>query len=79
MNTKYGLRGAIVPAGPFKGKEESFVFEGFPIEIQDGVIAIGFNDQGEADHVRDIVRQHLEWFSAEHVSVIPRISISRGK
>jgi hypothetical protein len=66
MNTKHGLRGAIVPPGPFKGKEESFQFEGFPIEIRDGVIEIGFNDKGDADRVRDIIRQHLEWFNVAH-------------
>jgi hypothetical protein len=66
MNTAFGLRGAIVPPGPFKGKTEAFTFQGFPIEIEDGVIAIGFNDQSLADQARAIVRQHLAWFSAEH-------------
>ena len=66
MDTKYGLRGAIVPAGPFKGKEESFSFEGLPIEIKDGVIEIGFNDKADEGRARDIVRQHLEWFGVEH-------------
>jgi hypothetical protein len=66
MNTKHGLRGAIVPPGPFKGKEESFQFEGFPIEIKGGVIEIGFDDKADGGRARDIVRQHLEWFSAAH-------------
>jgi len=66
MDTKYGLRGAISPPGPFKGKSESFVFEGFPIEMEDGVIAIGFDDEALADRAREIVRQYLEWFSAAH-------------
>ena len=66
MDTKHGLRGAIVPPGPFKGKEETFQFEGFPIEIKDGVIEIGFEDKADEGRARDIVRQHLEWFSAAH-------------
>ncbi|MBZ5677159.1 MAG: hypothetical protein LAP61_23185 [Acidobacteriia bacterium] len=66
MNTKYGLRGAIVPPGPFKGKNESFASEGFPIEMEDGVIAIGFEDKADTDRAREIVWQYLEWFSAEH-------------
>jgi hypothetical protein len=66
METKYGLRGAIVPAGPFKSKEQSFQFEGFLIEIRDGVIEIGFDDKADEDRAREIVRQHLEWFSVEH-------------
>jgi hypothetical protein len=63
MNTKHGLRGAIVPPGPFKGKEESFQFEGFPIEIRDGIIEVGFDDKTDEGRARDVVRQHLEWFS----------------
>ena len=66
MNTKHGLRGAIDPPGPFKGKEESFQFDGFPIEIRDGVMEIGFDDKADEGRAREIVRQHLEWFSVEH-------------
>jgi len=66
MKTTFGLRGAIVPPGPFKGKAEAFVFQGFAIEIADGVITIGFDDRSLEEQARAIARQHLAWFSAAH-------------
>lgn len=63
VNTKYGLRGTITPGERFKGTEESFAYDGFELEIKDGVIAIGFNDKADADRAREIVHQHLAWYS----------------
>jgi len=66
METKYGLRGAIVPTGPFKDADEAFAFDGFCIEVKDGVIAIGYNNRGDTERAREIIRQYLDWFSTEH-------------
>jgi hypothetical protein len=58
MDTEHGLRGAIVPGERFKTGEDAFSFEGFDIEIKDGVIAIGFNNPVDADRARCIVQEH---------------------
>jgi hypothetical protein len=66
VNTKYGLRGTVVPGQRFKTTVEAFAYEGFELEIKDGEIAIGFNDKADEDRARDIVRQHLESFNLDH-------------
>jgi hypothetical protein len=62
VETKYGLRGSIVPGGI---ADESFDFEGFPVTINGDVIEIGFNDSGDQDRAKEIVRRHLAAFSLQ--------------
>jgi hypothetical protein len=63
MNTKFGLRGTIQPLIAFNGSTESFSIEGFPIEIQEGVLEIGFENANMKEKAREIVDQLLSAFS----------------
>lgn len=66
VNTRFGLRGNILPGDLFKAADESFPFEGFEIEVKDGMIAIGFDNESDAGRARKGIKQFLAWFSLKN-------------
>jgi len=45
MDTKFGLRGDIVPAGALGDLAESFADGPFQISVNSGIIEIGYEDE----------------------------------
>jgi hypothetical protein len=66
VETKYGLRGSIIPAGPFATVRETFVHDEFYLDIENGTITIGYDDASKANIARKIVDDYLRWFSFSH-------------
>jgi hypothetical protein len=60
MNTTFGLRGAIIPAGALGEFAESFADEPFQVSVSNGVIEIGYEDELQAEAARELVRQYID-------------------
>jgi hypothetical protein len=58
MDRRYGLRGTIVPTDPWRGHHESFPKGHFTIEINDGVLEIGFDEEDLAVQARALIDQY---------------------
>lgn len=60
MDTTFGLRGSIIPAGALGDFAESFTDAPFQISVNNGVIEIGYEDESQAEAAREIIRQYLD-------------------
>jgi len=60
MDTKFGLRGDIVPAGALGDLAESFADGPFQISVNSGIIEIGYEDESQCEAARELIRQYID-------------------
>jgi hypothetical protein len=64
MQTKYGIRGAITPRGPFV--RDMWSDDEFELSLVDGVLEVGFEDESQIGTARALVAEYLNAYNANH-------------